>query len=35
VEPEKPIVEKTPAAHIAAIVIPRSRLGVSQRKRLF
>ena len=31
VEPLKPIVETTPAAHIAAIVSLRSRRGVSQR----
>jgi hypothetical protein len=30
VEPEKPIVETTPAAHIAAIVSRRIRRGVSQ-----
>jgi hypothetical protein len=30
VEPEKPIVETTPAAHIAAIVNRRMRRGVSQ-----
>jgi hypothetical protein len=29
VEPEKPIVETIPAAHIAAIVSARMRLGVS------
>lgn len=30
VEPLTPTVETSPAAHIAAIVIARSRLGVSQ-----
>jgi hypothetical protein len=32
VDPLKPIVETSPAAHIAPIVIPRSRRGVSQPK---
>jgi hypothetical protein len=32
VEPLKPIVETTPAAHIAPIVKRRIRVGVSQRK---
>ncbi len=34
-EPLKPIVEKTVAAHMTAIVIPRSRLGVSHLRPLF
>jgi hypothetical protein len=32
VDPLKPIVETSPAAHIAPIVSPRSRRGVSQSK---
>jgi hypothetical protein len=32
VEPLKPIVETTPAAHMAPIVNERIRRGVSQRK---